>query len=142
MNEAFLITDNLDIHPAALIMPPMEANEYQEFKADIAGNGLIEPIVIFQGKVIDGRHRYTACRELGIEVWGYKWEGGMDPVEYVVSRNLHRRHLTVNQKAKAAALALDYHTAEAKERQRAAGLERAKSRDEETGQFAESDQLS
>lgn len=74
--------------------------------------------------ILDGRHRYNACRELGIEVWGRKWEGGMDPIEYVVSNNIHRRHLTTTQRAKAAALAMDYHAAEAKERQRAAGGDR------------------
>lgn len=114
---AFVVTDNIEIHPAALIMPPMNEVEFKEFKEDISGNGLIEPIVLFQGKVLDGRNRYNACRELDIEIWAREWEGGMDPVEYVVSKNIHRRQLTPGQRAVAAAKAMDYHVAEAKERQ-------------------------
>ena len=137
MDSTFLIADNLEIHPAALIMPEMTPQEYDEFKEDILGNGLIHPIVIFQGKVLDGRHRYNACRELGIEVWGRKWEGGMDPIEYVVSNNIHRRHLTTTQRAKAAALAMDYHAAEAKERQRAAGAANLQKHHLESGHVVE-----
>lgn len=114
---AFVVTDDIEIHPAALIMPPMNDVEFKEFKEDISGNGLIEPIVLFQGKVLDGRNRYNACRELDIEIWAREWEGGMDPVEYVVSKNIHRRQLSPGQRAAAAAKAMDYHVAEAKERQ-------------------------
>lgn len=124
---AFIVAEPLDIHGAALTMPPMSDEEFKEFKEDISGNGLIEPIVLFQGKVLDGRNRYNACKELGIEVWGRNWEGGMDPVEYVVAKNLHRRHLTPGQRAAAAARALEYHVQEAKDRQRSAGVHHGKS---------------
>lgn len=115
--DAFLVQEELEIHPAALILPKMGNDEFEEFKEDIAGNGLIEPIVLFQGKVLDGRNRYLACQELGIEMWARNWEGGMDPVDYVVSRNIHRRQLTPAQRANAAAKALDYYAKQAKERQ-------------------------
>jgi protein gp37/ParB-like chromosome segregation protein Spo0J len=126
---AFVVTDDIEIHPAALIMPPMNETEFKEFKEDISGNGLIEPIILFQGKVLDGRNRYNACKELDIEVWAREWEGGMDPVEYVVSKNIHRRQLTPGQRAAAAAKAMDYHVAEAKERQRASGRFEGKNED-------------
>lgn len=122
--EAFLVQDDLEIHPAALILPKMSEDEFEEFKEDILGNGLIEPLVLFQGKVLDGRNRYLACKELGIEVWARNWEGGMDPVDYVVSKNIHRRQLTPTQRANAAAKALDYYADRAKERQREAGGDR------------------
>jgi protein gp37 len=118
---AYIVEEELEIHPAALIMPPMEDEEFSKFKEDILGNGLIEPLVLFQGKILDGRNRYRACRELEIDVWARKWEGGMDPVEYVASKNIHRRHLTKGQLADCAAKAIDYHVQEAKERQKAAG---------------------
>jgi ParB-like chromosome segregation protein Spo0J len=33
----------------------------------LRANGLIRPIVVWQGQIIDGRHRERLCRELGIE---------------------------------------------------------------------------
>ena len=118
---AFIVEHDLEVHPIALIMPPMNQEEFEEFKEDVVGNGLIEPIVLFEDKIIDGRNRYNACKELEIDVWARQWEGGMDPVEYVVSKNIHRRQLTPTQRATAAAKALNYHSDRAKERQREAG---------------------
>lgn len=118
---AFQVNERLEIHPAALIMPEMTPEEFDLLKVDISGNGLIEPLVLFQNKVLDGRHRYKACEELGIDVWAREWEGGMNPVEYVISMNFHRRHLTTSQRAMVAANASEYHVNEARERQRAAG---------------------
>ena len=120
-NDVFVVQDELEIHPVALIMPQMNDEEFRMFKEDISGNGLIEPVVLFQGKVLDGRNRYNACWELGIEVFARTWEGGMDPVEYVVSKNIHRRQLTPAQRATAAAKAIGYHAGEAKKKQQAAG---------------------
>jgi protein gp37/ParB-like chromosome segregation protein Spo0J len=114
--DIFLLEKETEIHPAALIMPPMSDVEFKEFKEDISGNGLLEPVVIFQDKVLDGRNRYFACKELGIDIYAIEWEGGMDPVEYVVSKNIHRRHLTASQKGMAAAKALDFYSQEAKAR--------------------------
>lgn len=118
---AYVIEQELEVHPAALILPPMTDEEFALFKEDILGNGLIEPVILFQGKILDGRNRYRACKELNINVWAREWEGGMDPVEYVVSKNIHRRHLTAGQRAAAAAKAMTYHVEEAKERQREHG---------------------
>lgn len=118
---AYKVPDPLEPHPCALIMPAMKEDVYEKLKEDISGNGLIEPIVLFQKKILDGIHRYKACKDLGIEVWAREWEGNMDPVEYVVSRNIHRRHLTDTQRATAAAKAIEYHAAQAKKRQKEHG---------------------
>ena len=137
-NDVFVVQDELEIHPVALIMPQMNDEEFRMFKEDISGNGLIEPVVLFQGKVLDGRNRYNACRELGIEVFARTWEGGMDPVEYVVSKNIHRRQLTPAQRATAAAKAIGYHADEAKKRQQAAGAANLQKHHEESGHDIES----
>ena len=60
---------------------------------------------------MDGRNRYRACTELEIDVWAKTWDGNMDPVEYVMSQNLYRRHLTQAQRSLVAAKALEYHLA-------------------------------
>src|SRR5262245_28140855 len=108
-------------HPAAEIFPPMSEEEFRAFKEDIRQRQQIDPIVLLDGKILDGRHRYRACRELGLEPLTREWDGQGSPVEFVVSRNLHRRHLSGSQKATVAVDLLPWLEKEAKERQRAAG---------------------
>lgn len=124
MKNIFVLTHDVEIHPIAHIFPPMNDAEFEEFKEDLLGNGLLEPIVLFEDMVLDGRNRYNACKEIGIDIYAVKWEGGMDPVEYVVSKNIHRRQLTPAQRAVAAAKAIGYHAEQAKKRQQAAGGDR------------------
>lgn len=111
----------LEVHPVANLFPPMTAEEYEALKADIAANGLIEPITVWGGKIIDGRHRFKACRELGIPPQFKEWSGVGSLPRFIVSMNLHRRSLTSGQKA-VVALEIEKQLAiEARERQRQAG---------------------
>jgi hypothetical protein len=91
----------LPVHPAAEIFPPMEGGEFEAFKADIAKHGLHHPIItIGEGadiKVLAGRNRQRACIELDIEPQ-YRPFQGDDPIAFVIGDNIHRRHLTVEQK--------------------------------------------
>ena len=54
-------------HDVASLMPVMEDEEYAALLEDIREHGLLQPIVLHDGKIVDGRHRYRACYELGIE---------------------------------------------------------------------------
>ncbi len=56
----------LKIHPFADCLPKLSESENQELRDDIAKRGLREPILIKDGYIIDGRHRYHACCELGM----------------------------------------------------------------------------
>jgi N6-adenosine-specific RNA methylase IME4 len=76
----------------------MTPEEFAALCADIAKRGLLEPIVAYEGMVLDGRHRYQACVETGVEPRFREYDGD-DPVGYVVSSNVHRRHLSPSQKA-------------------------------------------
>lgn len=85
-------------HRLCNMVPGMSAEAFAMLKADIQKNGLIEPIWIFNGKILDGRNRYKACLELDIEPGVRQYEG-QDPAGFVVSQNIVRRHLTRQQKA-------------------------------------------
>lgn len=94
----------LGIHSAAMIFPEMSDVEWNSLCVDIRDNGLREPIVVYNGQVIDGRNRLRACRWLGVEPKFREYEGeeaGLIP--YVLSLNLHRRHLSESQRAMVAA---------------------------------------
>lgn len=105
-------------HPAADIFPLMDEAAFALLKADIAEHGLLDSITVFDGQIIDGRNRYRACTELGISSFYDPLEECSDPIAFVLSRNLHRRHLTTSQRA-AVAVAVEAIRAEAaKERQR------------------------
>lgn len=89
-------------HPYADIFPWIEGPAFEELKADIAKNGVLEPIVFLNDAILDGRNRYMAARALGIEYPRVEYEGD-DPLGFVISVNLNRRHLTTSQRAMIAA---------------------------------------
>jgi ParB-like chromosome segregation protein Spo0J len=89
-------------HPAANIFSQMNQADYERLKADIVANGLREKIVTYQDQILDGRNRYRACTEAGIEPNFRAYEGD-DPIPFVLSMNLHRRHLSASQRAMIAA---------------------------------------
>ena len=96
----------LKAHAAADAVPEMSDDEYQALKKDIAENGLLEKIVLYSGQILDGRHRYRACKEQKIEP---KFEDyhGEDLIGFVISKNVTRRHLKPSQRAMLAAKLVD-----------------------------------
>lgn len=78
----------------------MSAAEYAALRDDIQKNGQREPIWVWNDQIIDGRHRAQACEELGIEPASRQYDGDESTlVAFVVSLNLHRRHLDESQRA-------------------------------------------
>ena len=91
----------LKFHPAADIFPLMEGEEFDALVADIAAHGQVEAIVLYQNKILDGRNKYRACIAAGIEPSFVNYEdivGRHDPAAFVISANIHRRHLTAEKK--------------------------------------------
>jgi len=92
---------DLHFHELANIFPMLGNEELAELCADIEKNGLAEPITVYEDKILDGRNRATACQRLGIEPDTIEYIGG-DPVAFVLTKNVLRRHLTESQRAMAA----------------------------------------
>jgi ParB-like chromosome segregation protein Spo0J len=101
----------LTAHPLADIFPLMEGGKFDALVADIKANGLREPITLYEDKILDGRNRYNAVIKAGLQ---YKLKDenfrpftGNDPLGFVVSANLHRRHLTESERGMVAAKIVD-----------------------------------
>lgn len=107
----------MKIHPAAEIFPRMTPTEFDELVASIKANGQQNEIVVTGGQILDGRHRFDACKQLGVVPKIVEWKGQCgDPITYVLTQNLQRRNLTASQKAACAAEAIEMFEAAAKKR--------------------------
>src|SRR5215217_1487117 len=91
----------------------MPEDQWEELKADIKANKLQEKIVLLDGKILDGWHRYKALCALGLphtshtNIYDPEYEGP-DPEKWVHSKNLFRRQLTAEERVRIAAKHLGY----------------------------------
>jgi len=105
-------------HELADVFPLMTGDEFKQLVADIKESGQYEPILVDENdKIIDGRNRYRACSEAGIEPKIEKWSGEGSIIDFIVSKNMHRRHLSKGQRAAIAAELLPEYEEEARQRQ-------------------------
>jgi ParB-like chromosome segregation protein Spo0J len=94
-------------HPAAELFPMMPDDQYESFKEDVRQNGFQQDITLYKGQILDGRNRYKAAVELDmlddLPICEIDHDFEFDPFQWVISRNLHRRHLTESQRGMVAA---------------------------------------
>jgi hypothetical protein len=96
----------LSIHPAAELLPSIAEADLEKLGHDIRQHGLRNLVTIFEGQLIDGRSRLDAMEMVGmpttkdgeIDPAIVKKVEGIEPNAYVLSQNIHRRHLTSKQK--------------------------------------------
>lgn len=97
----------VELHPLCTLFPRLSGAEYDALINDIKVNGLRSPIVLHDGMILDGGNRYRACIDAGIDPEFVPFEGG-NLVAFVLSVNLHRRHMTPGQQAAIVASAQDW----------------------------------
>jgi hypothetical protein len=88
----------LEPHPLSSLFPAMKDAEFAELVEDLKRNGLLMSIVVYEGKILEGRNRNRGCIEAEVTPHYVEYIGS-DPLEFIVSVNLHRRHLTTAQRA-------------------------------------------
>jgi hypothetical protein len=96
----------LPFHPLATMFPPMTDEEFEGLVKDIHENGQRQDIVVWQEQILEGVHRAKACQILPIEPRYDRTKRFTDEagaLAFVVSQNLHRRHLNTSQRAMIAA---------------------------------------
>lgn len=96
----------MKFHEYANIFPMMEQVEIARLAEDIKDKGQAEPVVIFEDKILDGRNRWRACEMIDIRPVVIEYTGN-DPLGFVVSHNLHRRHMNEAQRGMVAAKIAD-----------------------------------
>ena len=94
---------DFEVHPVAAMFPEFPPEEYTNLRADIEANGVRFPVVVCGRWLVDGRTRLRACRDLDIEPPIRELDEGTDVVEWIVSANVRRRHLSTSQRAVLAA---------------------------------------
>lgn len=87
------------LHELCSIFPKLDEYDFNNLVDSIRSKGLIEPITLSKdGLVLDGQNRYLACLEAGIEPRFVEFDGD-DLISFVLSKNMHRRHLSKGQQA-------------------------------------------
>lgn len=105
--------DFYEFHEYAAMFPVLVDEEFKQLVEDIKEHGQRELIVLLDNKILDGRNRYNACRALGIKprFRDFNCTDG-DPLAYVWSANVTRRHLSESQRAMAVAKRVNFLTKE------------------------------
>lgn len=110
--------ENFQIHPLAKKFPLMKGAAFDDLVVSIEQRGLLEPIVMLNGQVVDGRNRLRACIQANVEPKFSEYSHiGIPVEEFIWTVNVDRRHLTDDQKAAASMAWEEFEQARAKQRQ-------------------------
>jgi hypothetical protein len=106
-----------EIHPLAMKFPAMSDSEIEKLAKDIEKHGLRLDLVLYEGKILDGRNRYLACQKAGVEPRFMTFEeSDGSPIDFVWSVNDCRRHMSQSQRAALAVEFMPEYEKEAKKR--------------------------
>lgn len=98
-------------HPIAVPLTlPLNPEQEDALKLSIRTHGVIHPVMLLDGQILDGWARYIAARACGCELPTTEYKGSQEPsalVAYLLAVNIHRKHYTKLQRALLAARLLD-----------------------------------
>jgi hypothetical protein len=107
LGQILLLEDELagiPIHPLCEVFPWMSEAELDALTESVKKVGLIDPIAIYNGQILDGKCRYIACKRAGIATATKEFSGDFEAAKaFVISMNVRRAHYTEDQLAVAAA---------------------------------------
>lgn len=105
-DEPFIDSGTLERHRLSGLFGDMPEDDFEKLVKSIEANGFLDPIIrTLDGQILDGWHRYFAgtrlnlLRKLRFIEWDEEKEG--NPRDFVIARNVDRRHLTSGQRAAA-----------------------------------------
>ena len=122
-------------HPIADVWPMMDEAKIAELADDIRKNGQLVPVWLYEGKILDGRNRWAACKIAGVEPKTKEYTGD-EPTAFAVSLNDRRRHMNKGSLA-AVAAELEPHFAEDAKRRYEQTVGRPKKSEEKVPQISD-----
>jgi len=91
----------MPVHPLCAMLPSMSELEFHDLQESIKKHGLITPVIVHHGELVDGRHRIRACRAAQVEPRSVEWrdvyDGNATVAEWIWAMN-ERRNLTQEQR--------------------------------------------
>jgi hypothetical protein len=91
----------MEYHEYANLFPMMQDDQLGSLAESIRKTQQDHPIMIFEGKILDGRNRWMACQMISRQPVTAEYTGSKEEaLQYVLDHNLEcRRHLTESQRA-------------------------------------------
>lgn len=96
------VLDAYEVHPVAGLWPLLSPADIQDMALDIKKHGQREPVWTYNQQILDGRNRIVACDMAGVKPLFEEWKParpGDTPITFIMSKNLHRRHLSASVRA-------------------------------------------
>jgi hypothetical protein len=101
------------------LLPPLTDDEYSRLEKKIEKEGMIFPIITWNGIIIDGHNRFKICNDLGIsfKTEEMQFDSRDDAIKWILDNQLGKRNLNDYQKATIADRYREIITKKAKENQ-------------------------
>lgn len=102
------------------LIPQLTLEEYQQLEKNLVRDGCREPLVVWNGTIIDGHNRYKICRkrEIEFQVKEMEFDDRQAAIEWIILNQFGRRNLPAFQRGALALRLKPIIQEKAKERQR------------------------